>query len=312
MSRPAHKASSRGKRQTSRAAAPRAVHSVRAIAQMQAQTSDGAVVGLSDAVIDKINEVAPATRRSLRLERQNENRRRYAIASVSLATLVAATALTVTNPNSKAPYASEETMTTSTTFTPIDGKAASRSDTRESLSRNSSRKGSARNEGEWNLGSANSELDVSKMSKSLANNPQVAVLMDLDTNLVPQGFDPNHATGDAGNAYPFSECTWWAYTRRIQLGLPVGSHFGNGAQWGASARALGYWVDNTARHVGDIMVFAPGQNGSDSWYGHVAIIEKINADGSVVTSESGASYAGKTFSRTFSAADVAAHDIIHY
>lgn len=43
------------------------------------------------------------------------------------------------------------------------------------------------------------------------------------------GFDPNHVTGDVGNAYAFSQCTWWAYVRRHQLGLPVGSHMGNGA-----------------------------------------------------------------------------------
>lgn len=110
---------------------------------------------------------------------------------------------------------------------------------------------------------------------------------------------PSHATGDSGNAYPFSQCTWWAYTRRHQLGLPVGSYFGNGGQWANSARALGYSVDNTPQ-VGDVMVFLPGQEGADPVYGHVAIVEKINADGSVVTSESGAVMNGKTYTRTIS------------
>ncbi|MDU6641352.1 MAG: CHAP domain-containing protein, partial [Alloscardovia omnicolens] len=103
----------------------------------------------------------------------------------------------------------------------------------------------------------------------------------------------------SGNAYPFSQCTWWAYTRRHQLGLPVGSYFGNGGQWANSARALGYSVDNTPQ-VGDVMVFLPGQEGADPVYGHVAIVEKINADGSVVTSESGAVMNGKTYTRTIS------------
>lgn len=67
---------------------------------------------------------------------------------------------------------------------------------------------------------------------------------------------------------------------------------------GRFGRALGYWVDNTPRHVGDIIVFAAGQEGSDSYYGHVAIVEKINDDGSIVTSESGASLNGGTYSRT--------------
>lgn len=109
----------------------------------------------------------------------------------------------------------------------------------------------------------------------------------------------DHPTGDVGNAYPFSECTWWAYTRRHQLGLPVGSYFGNGAQWAKSARALGYTVDHTPE-VGAIMVFQPGEEGAAAYYGHVAIVEKINEDGSVVTSESGSIMQGKTYTRTIS------------
>lgn len=107
-----------------------------------------------------------------------------------------------------------------------------------------------------------------------------------------------HPTGDTGNAYPFPQCTWWVYLRRHQLGLPVGSRFGNGAQWADSARRLGYAVDRTPRQ-GDIMVFARGQEDSSTVYGHVAIVEKVNKDGSVTTSESGARYHGGTFSRTF-------------
>ena len=83
--------------------------------------------------------------------------------------------------------------------------------------------------------------------------------MDQDSSALPANFNPNHATGDVGNAYEFSQCTWWVYVRRHQLGLPAGSHMGNGCQWADSARALGYWVDNTPRHVGDIIVFAAGR-----------------------------------------------------
>lgn len=109
----------------------------------------------------------------------------------------------------------------------------------------------------------------------------------------------NHPTGDVGLAYEFSQCTWWAYTRRHQLGLPVGSYFGNGAQWANSARALGYSVDNNPQ-VGDVVVFQPGQEGAVAYYGHVAIVEKVNEDGSIVTSESNAGTGGKIFSRTIS------------
>ena len=148
------------------------------------------------------------------------------------------------------------------------------------------------------------------MSKSSANNPAVAALMDADRSVLPAGFNPNHATGDVGNAYEFSQCTWWAYVRRHQLGLPVGSHMGNAKDWSGSARTLGYWVDDTPRNVGDIVVFQAGQEGSDSTYGHVAIVEKINPDGSIVTSECGAVMNGKTYSRTLT--NVHALRYIHY
>ncbi|MDK6295385.1 MULTISPECIES: CHAP domain-containing protein [Gardnerella] len=163
----------------------------------------------------------------------------------------------------------------------------------------------------WNLGS-DSGFNIAEMSRSAANNPKVALLIDKDFDVLPKGFNPNHATGDTGNAYEFSQCTWWVYIRRHQLGLPVGSHFGNGNMWADSARSLGYWVDNSARHVGDIMVFRSGQAGSDPFYGHVAVVEKINSDGSIETSECGASYQGRTFSRKFDAKEVSQYQFIHY
>ena len=99
-----------------------------------------------------------------------------------------------------------------------------------------------------------------------------------------------HSTGNVGNAYPARQCTWWAYIRRQQLGLPVGSYLGNGAQWASKARALGYLVNNTP-HVGEAMVFAPGQRVTkwyaNAAYGHVAIVERVNSDGSVLISEGG-------------------------
>ena len=155
-------------------------------------------------------------------------------------------------------------------------------------------------------------MDASLLSKSLADNPNVALLMDQDSSVLPAGFNPNHATGEDGSGYPYGQCTWWAYTRRHQLGLPVGSHFGNARSWGESAKALGYWVDGTPRHVGDIIVFAPGQQGADANYGHVAIVEKINADGSIEISESNVKGLGVISNRTFSADDASKLTYIHY
>ena len=95
-----------------------------------------------------------------------------------------------------------------------------------------------------------------------------------------------HATGDYGNAYPWGQCTWYAYTRRHALGLPCGSYFGNARSWAGSAAALGYSVDHNPQ-VHDIVVFMPGQAGADAYYGHVAVVEAVG-NGYIVISESNA------------------------
>ncbi len=271
------------------------------------------IEGLDDALAAKLNEVAPRTRRSIRLAAKASARHSHIMTGSALTVLVgaAASSMAVSQAQSdwSLPLADSVainlvTPSSSTGSSSANGGArVSRSDYRQPLAT-----ASQRNEGSWDLGEA--AFDAGQMSKSSAKNPVVAVLMDANQSVLPAGFDPNHATGDAGNAYEFSQCTWWAYVRRHQLGLPVGSYMGNAKDWSGSARSLGYWVDNTPRNVGDIVVFQAGQEGSDSSYGHVAIVEKINPDGSIVTSECGAVMNGKTYSRTLS--NVHALSYIHY
>lgn len=105
-----------------------------------------------------------------------------------------------------------------------------------------------------------------------------------------------HRTGNVGNAYSFSQCTWWAYIRRQQLNLPVGSYLGNGQDWANSARALGYLVNHTP-HVGAAISLRGGQLGANARYGHVAIVEQVNSN-SIIISETGSSLQGTIVSRT--------------
>ncbi|MCI1831681.1 MAG: CHAP domain-containing protein [Bifidobacterium sp.] len=287
-------------------------HTSQAVYARQAADHDGAVVGLDSAVADRLNEIIPPTRRSMRQSARAAQRRSYILGSTSLAALVgtAATAMAFASPKEESIDA-VQTATTTSQLRRVSGSTVSRSQERADL-HSSALAEQTSNSGNWQLGGSDSAIDVSRMSRSLASNPVVASYMQSDQSVLPKGFNPNHATGDSGNAYEFSQCTWWVYVRRHQLGLPVGSHMGNGNMWASSARALGYWVDNTPRHVGDIMVFAAGQDGADASYGHVAIVEKINSDGSITTSECGAVLDGKTISRTFSASQTGSYQFIHY
>ena len=164
--------------------------------------------------------------------------------------------------------------------------------------------------GDWNDGG---QVDTDELTLIHADNPVVKSLINgRDEGQTPDGFDPDHETGDtAGNAYPYGQCTWWAYKRRTELGLPVGSHFGNGGDWATSASRLGYWVDNTPL-VGDIVSFKPGQQGVDATYGHVAIVEQVHEDGSITISEANVGGQVGPFSRDITAGDAGELSYIHY
>jgi surface antigen/soluble lytic murein transglycosylase-like protein len=90
----------------------------------------------------------------------------------------------------------------------------------------------------------------------------------------------------AAPSYQRFQCTWWAAIRRSQIGKPVDPYMGNGGQWGATAARLGYPMGGGPR-PGDAISFHPGVHGSDPLYGHVAIVEEVKPDGSIVISQSG-------------------------
>jgi surface antigen len=267
---------------------------------------------LDIALAEKLNEVAPPSRRAMRLAAKKHAQKAHFLAGTAMAALLgtAATSIAIASPKSQRASASGEVTSSviATAQSVSTSSAASRSQTRIALDEQSTSAANDDVEGTWALGDTTET--TSDVTRAKADNDVVSKLLDVNKDVLPSGFNPNHATGDNGNAYSFSQCTWWVYVRRHQLGLPVGSHFGDGHQWASSAQALGYWVDDTPRNVGDIMVFRTGQEGSSAAYGHVAIVEKINPDGSVVTSECGSSYNGQTFTRTFT--NVHDFQYIHY
>lgn len=109
-----------------------------------------------------------------------------------------------------------------------------------------------------------------------------------------------------GNRYDYGYCTWYAFNRRAALGRPVGGMWGNASSWASLARASGFLVNNRPA-VGAVLQTANAAGG----YGHVAVVESVNANGSILISEM--NYAGWNVksTRTISADSVGSYNYIH-
>ncbi len=94
---------------------------------------------------------------------------------------------------------------------------------------------------------------------------------------------PPSITGNSGyNGFTYGQCTFWADYRYHQLTgywVPWG---GDAYAWAGGAGASG-WIVSSTPHVPSIIVLGPGVQGA-SGFGHVAVVERINSDGSVETS----------------------------
>ena len=86
------------------------------------------------------------------------------------------------------------------------------------------------------------------------------------------------------NAYPFGQCTWWAAQRYYQLHnvfVPWTMN-SNAGEWVGRALQFG-WHVSSIPIVGSILVLRQNVQGAGS-IGHVAIVEQILSDGTVIAS----------------------------
>ncbi len=104
------------------------------------------------------------------------------------------------------------------------------------------------------------------------------------------GYDPTSSGaatlmgGGSLNRFAFGQCTYWANYRYHQLTGYWVDWLGNAYQWAAGARAAGWIVSSQPNLKGpSIIVLQPYVEGA-SYYGHVAVVEKVNSNGSVYTS----------------------------
>lgn len=94
------------------------------------------------------------------------------------------------------------------------------------------------------------------------------------------------AAADYGSLTHFfyGQCTYWANMRYHQATGHWIPWLGNAYQWAYQAPAYGWTLSTTPNPRGtSIMVFSPYAEGAGA-YGHVAVVESVNSDGSVTTS----------------------------
>ncbi|MDQ3123631.1 MAG: CHAP domain-containing protein, partial [bacterium] len=103
------------------------------------------------------------------------------------------------------------------------------------------------------------------------------------------------------NGYVPGYCTWYVANKRMQIGRPVPANLGNASTWDNYAPQG--W-DRTPR-AGAAVVTAEGGAG------HVAFVEKVNSDGSVLLSEMNRRRLYEVTTRVISPSEAGLYKYIH-
>lgn len=115
---------------------------------------------------------------------------------------------------------------------------------------------------------------------------------------VPAGYSLTKKIDTSGyiaQSYPYGQCTWFVFNRAKDFGINYDPYMGNGGEWQYKP---GYETTHTPRE-NTAVSFTPGTAGSDPTYGHVAFVEQVKSDGSILISESNAKGLGVVSYRTF-------------
>jgi surface antigen len=129
---------------------------------------------------------------------------------------------------------------------------------------------------------------ISNLVQTSGGNPSSIAQQDATATVTHQdGYDPGSgivplSAGGAYDHFAFGQCTYYASIRYHELTGKWVPWLGNAYQWAYEASGFG-WVVSPKPRAPSIIVLQPGVQGA-GWFGHVAIVESINPDGSVSTS----------------------------
>ncbi len=158
------------------------------------------------------------------------------------------------------------------------------------------------------------------VAKYRSNKEQFIMVNDIETTglpvgeyiLIPGGVQPapprpTYTSGSysgfawgstaiyGGNGYTAGYCTWHAANRRIEIGRPLPRNLGNAATWAPIAQNAGLTVSENPI---DGAVLWHRNTGLAGGLGHVAFVERVNADGTILVSDMNYPYYGRVTYRT--------------
>lgn len=162
------------------------------------------------------------------------------------------------------------------------------------------------------------EYGVSVDALMKANNLNGYLIMPHQTLNIPNGGSGSGSTATQSsssnyssptfndqNLYTEGQCTWYVFDKRELAGNPISTYWSDARYWAGNAANDGYQVDNNPT-VGSIMQSTSGT------YGHVAYVERVNGDGSILISEM--NYTNGPYNtdyRTIPASEVSLYSYIH-
>lgn len=106
------------------------------------------------------------------------------------------------------------------------------------------------------------------------------------------------------NLYTAGQCTWYVFDKRAQDARTISTFWGDAKHWAGQASAAGFKVDNQPEK-GAILQTVAGA------YGHVAYVENVNSDGSLLVSEMNWIGPYIISTRTISASEAGTYNYIH-
>lgn len=124
--------------------------------------------------------------------------------------------------------------------------------------------------------------------------------------VIKAGSVPTTSQTTGNNLYARGNCTWWVAKRRAQINNPIPNWWGNASAWASSAKRSGYVVDHTPS-PGAIMQTPYAAGG----YGHVALVESVDRDGTWHISEMNAVGYNIVSYRTLSPLQATHYNFIH-